>query len=192
MGHKEDLLAGAKKCLLELGYAHTTARDIVAASGTNLASIGYHYGSKEELMTLAMIELVGEWGEQVDAGIDLPAGATSAEKFEARWRHLLAVFGHDRQILLASFAAFAEVERVPRLRELIAQAQESGRLSVARDFFNIDDAALDPKVARSIGSMMLAMMTGVMSQWLLDPETMPSAEEMTTAMGAMARMFLGE
>ena len=40
MSHREDLLAGAVQCLREKGYAHTTARDIVAASGTNLASIG--------------------------------------------------------------------------------------------------------------------------------------------------------
>ena len=30
MGHKDDLLAGAKKVLMERGYANTTARDIVA------------------------------------------------------------------------------------------------------------------------------------------------------------------
>ena len=37
MGHKEDLLAGAKQVLVERGYANATARDIVAASKTNLA-----------------------------------------------------------------------------------------------------------------------------------------------------------
>ena len=58
MGHKEDLLAGAKQCLREKGYANTTARDIVAASGTNLASIGYHFGSKDALMTQAIIEMI--------------------------------------------------------------------------------------------------------------------------------------
>ena len=31
MGHREDLLAGAKRSLYEKGYAGTTARDIVAA-----------------------------------------------------------------------------------------------------------------------------------------------------------------
>ncbi|MGH3839469.1 MAG: TetR family transcriptional regulator, partial [Pseudonocardiaceae bacterium] len=41
MGHREALLDGARRCLLERGYARTTARDLVAASGTNLASIGY-------------------------------------------------------------------------------------------------------------------------------------------------------
>ena len=33
MGNREDLLAAAKRCLYEKGYAHTTARDIAAASG---------------------------------------------------------------------------------------------------------------------------------------------------------------
>ena len=69
MGHREDLLEGAKKCLLEIGYANTTARDIVAASGTNLASIGYHFGSKEALMTQAIIELLG-LGREVRAAAD--------------------------------------------------------------------------------------------------------------------------
>ena len=35
MGHREDLLAGAVRCLREKGYGRTTARDIVAASGAS-------------------------------------------------------------------------------------------------------------------------------------------------------------
>src|SRR6185437_10410782 len=50
MGNREDLLEGAKRCLLEKGYRATTARDIAAASGVSLAAIGYHFGSKEALM----------------------------------------------------------------------------------------------------------------------------------------------
>ena len=53
MGNREDLLAGAKRCLYEKGYASTTARDIATASGTSLAAIGYHFGSKEALMNQA-------------------------------------------------------------------------------------------------------------------------------------------
>ena len=33
MGNREDLLAGAKKCLYEKGYARTTARDIAPRPG---------------------------------------------------------------------------------------------------------------------------------------------------------------
>ncbi|MBN1170597.1 MAG: helix-turn-helix transcriptional regulator, partial [Micromonosporaceae bacterium] len=66
MGHREQLLAGAKRCLYERGYARTTARDIVAASGTNLASIGYHFGSKEALLNAAMIDAMTEWGDELE------------------------------------------------------------------------------------------------------------------------------
>ncbi|MGH4006514.1 MAG: TetR family transcriptional regulator, partial [Pseudonocardiaceae bacterium] len=44
MGNREDLLAGAKRCLYEKGYGRTTARDIAAAAGgVSLAAIGYHF-----------------------------------------------------------------------------------------------------------------------------------------------------
>lgn len=57
MGHREDLLEGAKRCLLEKGFVRTTARDIVKESGANLASIGYHYGSKDALLAQAYVAL---------------------------------------------------------------------------------------------------------------------------------------
>lgn len=188
MGHKEDLLEGAKKCLVELGYAQTTARDIVKASGTNLASIGYHYGSKDALMFHAMIAMIGEWAEKIDAGVRLPPTATSAERFRARWERLISLFAEDRNIVVASFEAVGQIERSLELRTIIAQAQEDGRLALAADFFNIDPT-MDPKTVRAMGAAMLAMMTGVMAQWLINPKGAPTAEELTTAMGAMATLF---
>ena len=87
MGHKEDLLAGAKKCIYEKGYARTTARDIVAASGTNLASIGYHYGSKEALLNRAMFEAIDEVGEELVRAITAGVGpdAPPEQRFAAFW-----------------------------------------------------------------------------------------------------------
>ena len=65
MGHREALLEGARTCLEEKGYARTTARDIVAASGTNLASIGYHFGSKESLLNEAIGQAFEEGADRV-------------------------------------------------------------------------------------------------------------------------------
>ena len=67
MGHREDLLEGAKRCLIERGYSRTTARDIVEASHTNLGSIGYHYGTKDKLLLQAMVEMSGELAERMMA-----------------------------------------------------------------------------------------------------------------------------
>src|SRR5258707_11219759 len=61
MGNREALLEAAKRCLIEKGYARTTARDIADAAGVSLAAIGYHYGSKESLLEQAFMAAMEEW-----------------------------------------------------------------------------------------------------------------------------------
>ncbi|GAA1227852.1 hypothetical protein GCM10009676_07730 [Prauserella halophila] len=41
------------------------ARDLVAASGTNLASIGYHFGSKAGLLNAAIATVFEEWTDRL-------------------------------------------------------------------------------------------------------------------------------
>ncbi|WP_344294175.1 helix-turn-helix domain-containing protein, partial [Agromyces neolithicus] len=59
MGNREDLLAGARRVILERGVAKATARDIATEAGVSLAAIGYHFGSKEQLITEALMESLG-------------------------------------------------------------------------------------------------------------------------------------
>ena len=95
MGNREDLIAGAKRCLIEKGYAHTTARDIAAASGVSLAAIGYHFGSKDALMNQAVYESVGEWANEVQRALT-DAGALDAEplrRFESVMGQTIESFG---------------------------------------------------------------------------------------------------
>ena len=56
--HRDALLEAAKRLLRERDYGNITARDLVAASNTNLGSIGYHFGSKEALLN----EAIGQQG----------------------------------------------------------------------------------------------------------------------------------
>ncbi|WP_412540900.1 helix-turn-helix domain-containing protein [Longispora sp. K20-0274] len=85
MGNREDLLAGAKRCLYEKGYTRTTSRDIATAAGTSLAAIGYHFKSTEALLNLALMESMAEWGDELaraltgatDSGADPSTGAAA-------------------------------------------------------------------------------------------------------------------
>ena len=58
---RQALLDGARECLARQGFLSTTARDIAAASGANLRSIGYHYGSVQGLLTTALSENFRSW-----------------------------------------------------------------------------------------------------------------------------------
>ena len=105
MGNREDLLEGAKRCLYERGYARTTARDIVAASGTNLASIGYHYGSKEALLDAALMAAIEELSEL------LAKLGTDEKHLPEAWDRVMAEFDAQRPLLIAHAEASADPPR---------------------------------------------------------------------------------
>ena len=65
MGHREDLLEGAKRCLYEKGYAYYSTRHRCGLRHQP-GPIGYHYGSTEALLQAAMIRAIEEWGEKLE------------------------------------------------------------------------------------------------------------------------------
>jgi len=183
MGHKEDLLAGARKCLREIGYANTTARDIVAASGTNLASIGYHFGSKDALMTQAIIELIGEWGQQAAAAVS-PRDDSYEERFAAHWRGLVETADRDEQLAIASFENAAAAMRMPALLPIIGAGQEDAREGFGAEFA---PPGADVEARRKVGALVLAVTSGLLAQRLIDKERAPSPTDIVEAFRLIGR-----
>lgn len=183
MGHRERLLAGAKRCLYERGYGRTTARDIVEASGTNLASIGYHFGTKEALLDAAMMEALGDWGAELERILaqEAAGGEGPWERFEGVWERVIASFGAHRPALVASFEAFVRAEHSPELRARIAAGQEEARSWLAALFGGVEGGS-DGVPERAVGSFHLALLNGLMIQWLVDPARAPSGGEMAEAL----------
>lgn len=189
MGHREDLLEGAKQCLLDKGYARTTARDIVAASGTNLASIGYHYGSKEALLNQAFLAVTEEWGNAVG-----PAGQQDAAplpdepyaRFEAVWERFIAAAPQSVPLWKLQLEIIARLDNDESLRDAIREPQREGRVGVAEAFLGMVPED-DPEKARVAGMFTQALMAGVMIQWMADPESAPTAKELTAGL----RVVLG-
>ncbi|MYW12769.1 TetR family transcriptional regulator [Streptomyces sp. SID2563] len=182
MGHREDLLEGAKRCLLEKGYARTTARDIVAASGTNLASIGYHYGSKDALLNLAFLRLTEEWGDlatKEDEGErEAEAPAAPLDQFRGAWERVIGSFEQSRAVWQLQMEVVSRINTDPELQKALVGPQREGRNGLAENMLGIDPAA-DPERARVAGLFCQALLAGVMVQWLMDPESAPSAQDLT-------------
>src|ERR687894_2566488 len=75
------LLEGALRCLERLPPERITARAIAEESGANLASIAYHFESKDNLVTEAVIEGLDRWLADVAAGLDDLASHEPAARF---------------------------------------------------------------------------------------------------------------
>jgi AcrR family transcriptional regulator len=183
MGNREKLLAAAKRCLYEKGYAATTARDIAAASGVSLAAIGYHYGSKDALLNQARIQAIGEWADELGRALaaDTHPDAAPMERFEAIWTQVIELFAAHRKLWLASFEMFAQLDQAPEVRRAVADAQERARRGLASLFHQLDPA-LDGRRAWQVGSFYLALLPGVMAQWLIEPEHAPSGRDLAEAL----------
>jgi AcrR family transcriptional regulator len=124
MGHREGLLDGAVRCLREKGYARTTARDIVAASGTNLASIGYHYGSTQALLNAAVVKSLDDFGAEMARAAVAAPGGTTLERFERFWTDVIGSFRDNREVWLATFDIFSVAQRDPEVRAMVADGLE--------------------------------------------------------------------
>jgi AcrR family transcriptional regulator len=183
MGHREDLLEGAKRCLLEKGFLRTTARDIVKESGTNLASIGYHYGSKDALLVQAYVSLIEGVGDGFDpgwgAGGTVTAPPGSLERFQEVWASIIGSVPESRAIWLLSFELIFQGDRLPEVRKLLAEAQEEGRSGIVSMFNGVPEDQLDKETVDTEGRFYQTLLNGLMVQWLFDPDSATDAEQLT-------------
>ena len=170
MGHREDLLVGAKRCLYAKGYARTTARDIVEASGANLASIGYHYGTKEALLNAAIMEALEEWAQELKRAVadvgDLPDDPIG--RFERAWTRVIELFERHRPVWAAQFEAISQIEHVPEGRSYIVEAQQQAQKGLVELLLGGEE--LPPHTETAVGQFYHALLSGVMMQWVIDPE----------------------
>jgi AcrR family transcriptional regulator len=178
VGHREQLLAAARQLLEDKGYAHITARDLVAASGTNLASIGYHFGSKAGLLSAALGMLFEEWTSQLTNAAMADPDASPIERAHLAWAALLDSLTGHRALLVSFVEALAQADRDPRLREKLAGMYRGTRVRVAELVAGaLDVSVADPRCT-AVASWVMAVCDGLSMQWLLDPASTPAGEHL--------------
>jgi AcrR family transcriptional regulator len=190
MGNREALVESAKACLLEKGYSRTTARDIATAAGVSLAAIGYHFGSKETLLNEALRALLTEeWATEVAGAGDERAAALTGphEQFVATWRQVIDSLSNPR--LKALWATQFEVlslgASMPELVAELTKMQGEAREGLARMFGGVDPDA-DPEQVEAIGSLLQALLLGVVAQSMFEPESAPTGEQLAQSLRTLA------
>ncbi len=184
MGNREALLLGAKRCLLEKGYTGTTARDIATAAGVSLAAIGYHFSSKEALLTEALLLAFGDWDQEFRAALNstVPANLGPVERFELIWARLIETFETHRSLWVANFELFSQMDRQPDIRRMLGNNLQRARTGLAALFADQEETAVTEHTASTIGTFHHVLLTGMIAQWLIDPDHALSARELTDAL----------
>ena len=171
-----NLLDGAVRCLERLPPERVTARAIAAESGANLASITYHFGSKDDLITEAVITGLDRWLEQIALELGEPTSEDPVERFRRAWEAVEAS-RRDRVGLARNFvAALARAQHDARVRDLLAEGFRKTRPNLAAVLaLGEDEAGLDA------AGLVLALFDGLLFQTLIDPVLAIEGERMTRA-----------
>jgi AcrR family transcriptional regulator len=193
MGNREDLLTGALLCLKEKGWARTTVRDIAAAAGVNHAAIGYHFGSREALLIEAFTQAMEASGAEIEGAVRaaLDPDASPRQQYEAFWRYTIDSRTANRWLWLASIEAAVQAEHTPKVRELLMESMRQGRSGLAAGLLGIPEETLDSQSERTVGALQLALMSGVVMQWLIDPDHAPSGRDITDGLVGLAAHITG-
>lgn len=186
-GHRERLLEAAIECLEVKGYARTTARDLVSASGTNLGSIGYHFGSKEHLLNVALIEAFRRWLQPLIELAAAPGPATPLERLVLTLRGMTADFKQRQPLINACLEAWAQLARSDDLRAEMVAGYEGFRATVAATTRDAFAAIGAPQVdADALAILIIALFDGLLVRWQLSPDdVLDPARLIEAAQGAL-------
>ncbi|MEV6161196.1 TetR/AcrR family transcriptional regulator [Streptomyces sp. NPDC052052] len=188
MGNREALLIGAKACLREKGYDRSSVRDIATAAGVSMAAIGYHYGSREALLNQALFEILDEWGDAMGRALVPDADGSTRRHFERMWEGLIADFGAHPDLWVASVELFMQARRQPELRAALADGLCQGRRGMAAILGGVAEDQVTEHAARTIGSVHMALMSGLLIQHLGDPGAAPTAGEVLEGLRGLAEL----
>ena len=186
MGNREDLLNGARRVIIERGVAKVTARDIASAAGVSLAAIGYHFGSKEELITAALMESLGDGlGDGMEAIVHETAQLPLLDGFAELWNRMPEVFAANREPLSASLENSVRVLRDPEAGRHLAEAAGEGYRGIA-ELLRAARPELSDAQVEAVAKLDFVLAQGLGILWLLAPDSIPSGDELARAVAAIA------
>jgi AcrR family transcriptional regulator len=165
ISNRQALLEGALRCIEERGYGEVSTRDIARAARANVASIAYHFGSKDALMAEALAEGFRRWFAEFVGGLT-PGHPVDAEALVRSSVHALGESTRSHRGLAQAFmAALARAPHDEHLRAVLAESYREARASLA-DVLELGAG----ERGRLRAGTLIAMFDGLLIQWLLDPE----------------------
>lgn len=171
--NRRALLRGARTCLDDRGYARTRARDVASAAGVSTAAIGYHFGTTDALLIETLLNGLEKWSAVLDHRLaDLP-NTDLPEHLANVYRCVVQSFEGHRGVLAASFELMAQADGNERVQQQLRHAVEHARSSLVGQMLPMD---MDPDQVRVFGTAGYAMLSGLIVQWLVEPDSLPTPD----------------
>lgn len=184
--NRQQLLEGTLRCLERLPPERVTARVIAEEAGANLASIAYHFGSKDDLVTEAVILGLDRWLVEIEAEMGDLAEESESKRFESATKVMEETRRRHLGLARNFVSALARAQHDGRVRELLANGFSRTRPALAQLLRLGDDRA-----GEDAAGLVLALFYGLLMQVLLDPKLSIEGRRMAAAQGRLRSVLPG-
>ena len=184
---KTALLQAAKQLVVERGYGGASVRDLAALSGANPAAINYHFGSRENLLNQAILDIFVEWADRAAAQGPADPEAEPLQQLAARARPAVDGIPAARPAFVISLEALLQAQRSPELHRQLSEHYGKLRQHAIEEMRSTERGReLPQRFLEVVASYMLAVVDGLQLQALLDPQVIPTGEELANFYEALA------
>jgi AcrR family transcriptional regulator len=180
--NRSQLIEGTLRCLERLPPERVTARAIAAESGANLASITYHFGSKDNLVTEAVIEGLDRWLAEITARLEAIGPVSAQQRFRLAGAVVEETGRHYAGLARNLLSALARAQHDDRVRDLLTAGFHRTRGALAELLGLGDDEA-----AHDTAGLVLALFNGLLFHALLDPTLAIEGDRMIEAQARLRR-----
>jgi AcrR family transcriptional regulator len=182
--NRAQLIEGTLRCLERLPPEQITARAIAAESGANLASITYHFGAKDDLVTEAVIVGLDRWLAEIGAALSAVQADSPATRFALAAEVVERTRRRHEGLARNFLGALAKAQHDPRLAALLAEGFRHTRPEVA----TLLDLGGD-EAGRDAAGLVHSLFCGLLFQQLLDPALGVEGERMERATARLRRVL---
>jgi AcrR family transcriptional regulator len=169
-GTRERLVAATQGCLRTDGVARTSSRAIAERAGANLGAITYYFGSKEQLVAIALADELREWTRPV---LDLLAAPDDpATRLLGAVNVLTATFEEQRERVPGLLEAFVHAARVPERENPTSAIWRDLRTRLAAVITELQGRGAVPAwvAPDAMATLILAVAAGTVVSATVDPD----------------------
>lgn len=184
--NRSNLLEGTLRCLERLPPERVTARAIAEESNANLASIAYHFGSKDELVTESVTVGLDRWLAEITASLEALDTLGPAERFRAAWAVIDSTRRRHTGLARNFLGALSKAQHDERIKEKLADGFRRTRPRVAALLGLGDD-----RPGEDAAGLVHSLFVGLLFQELLDPSLGIKGKRMEDAQTRLLRVLPG-
>ena len=180
--NRSNLIEGTLRCLERLPPERVTARAITEESDANLASIAYHFGSKDNLVTEAVVVGLDRWLEEIaDALSDLDV-RTPRQRLRTAFAAIETTRERHEGLARNFLGALSRAQHSAQIQEVLSDGFRHTRPNVAA----VLDLGSD-QVGEDAAGLIHALFVGLLFQTLLAPDLAIEGERMELGLARLRR-----